>query len=105
MCPFEAGNLSQRAYQSSFSAFITFGSGVQNGQGVVSGMERSLSGKEHKIRDALVVAGKKSVACIHKTVKKTDTSHSAQYVAYFTISGTSKTRDLILSLSKDRPEP
>ena len=51
MCPFEAGNLSQRAYQSSLCAFITFGSGEQNGQGGVSGMVRSLDGREHKIRD------------------------------------------------------
>jgi hypothetical protein len=104
MCPFEAGNLSQRAYQSSFSAFITFGSGVQNGQGVVSGMERSLNGKEHKFRDASVVAGKNPLPAYIKRKKRTDTSCSAQYVAYFTISGTSKTQDLILSLSKDRPE-
>jgi len=51
MCPFEAGNLSQRVYQNSFFAFITFMSGEQNGQGVGSGMECSLSGKEHKFRD------------------------------------------------------
>jgi hypothetical protein len=51
MCPFDAGNLSQRAYQSSSFAFITFGSGEQNGQGGVSGMVRSLDGQEHKIHD------------------------------------------------------
>jgi hypothetical protein len=51
MCPFEAGNLSQRAYQCSFFAFITFGSGEQNGQGGVSGMVRSLDSREHNIHD------------------------------------------------------
>ena len=36
ICPFEAGNLSQRAYQYSFLVFMTVKSGEQNGQGVVS---------------------------------------------------------------------
>jgi hypothetical protein len=44
MCPFEAGNLSQRAYQNSFFAFITFESGEQKGQGDWSGMKSSSAG-------------------------------------------------------------
>jgi hypothetical protein len=58
MCPFEAGNLSQRAYQNSFFAFITFGSGEQKGQGDFSGMKSSYAGEEHKFRDGSAMTGK-----------------------------------------------
>jgi hypothetical protein len=41
---------------------MTFGSAEQNGQGAVSGMERSLSGKEHKFRDGPTREGHKEAS-------------------------------------------